>query len=183
MNWKKHIVIIIAVFLLVAVLMRPAGCGPAGGGGRPTGAAVVTIKAPNVAADTAIHAERTFTIRAEVADTAEKRQKGLSGRRGLEPGYGMIYPYAEPSRPKLSEQGTDFPLSVAFLKPDGTIAGIRRTKENDPAVFQPEEPISYVLELREGWFQDRRLEPGHRLDMPEELPAAAPSAPAETPMR
>ncbi len=183
MNWKKHIVIIVAVFLLVAVLMRPGGCAPGRGEGRPPDATVVTIKAPDVAADTAMHAERTFTIRAEVADTAQQRSKGLSGRRGLEPGYGMIYTYEEPSRPKLSEKGTDFPLSVAFLKADGTIAGIRRTAPNDPTVFQPEEPVSYVLEVREGWFEDRGLGPGHRLIMPEEMAVAAPSAPAETPMQ
>jgi uncharacterized membrane protein (UPF0127 family) len=111
----------------------------------------------------------SYVIRAEAADTKEKRQRGLAGRPGLEPGYGMLYIYEEPLRPEFSEAGTPFPLSVAFIREDGTIAELVATEANDPARFTSQEPIKYVLEVRPRWFEDRGLGVGRRRRLPEGL--------------
>jgi hypothetical protein len=119
-------------------------------------------------------ADYSYALRAEVAATPEKRKQGLLGRRGLEPGYGMIYVYEEPDRPEFSWAGMKFDVSAAFLRPDGTIAQIHRPAGG--GTFQPQEPVKYVLEVRRGWFEDRDIQPGDRLDIPEEL-AGAPARP------
>jgi len=180
MNWKKHIVIFLVVFFLGALFFRPGGCTPAGSG-RPEGATVVELSVPG-APEADYQADYSYLLRAEVADTPAKRQKGLSGRGGLEPGYGMLYVYGEPQQPQLTQKNTPFPLSVAFLKANGTIAAIRQTKPNSEEVYSPPEPVSYILEVRQGWFEDRRLESGDRLGIPPDLAATAPGVQTDTPM-
>ncbi len=183
MNWKKHIIIFLVVFLLGGLLMRPGGCAPAGVG-HPEDAVFVELsvpEAPRVEHQAAV----SYTIRAEVADTPEKRQQGLTGRRGLEPGYGMLFVYPEPSEPRMSQAETPFPLSVAFVTEDGEIIGIRDTEPNDSTIFTPPEPVPYVLQVRGGWFADRGLEEGDRLEiggLPEERPAGPEGEAPEQPL-
>ncbi|MFO7955753.1 MAG: DUF192 domain-containing protein [Candidatus Brocadiia bacterium] len=180
MNWKKHIIIFLVVFFLGAFVFGRGGCTP-GGGGRPEDATVVELTVPG-SPEAEYRSEYSYTIRAEVADTAAKRQKGLSGRRGLEPGYGMLYVYDEPRQPDLTQANTPFPLSVAFLKTDGEIVGIRQTEPNDEAVYSPPEPVSYILEVRRGWFEDRGIAEGDRLSIPPIPRAGEPPAQTDTPM-
>jgi uncharacterized membrane protein (UPF0127 family) len=187
MNWKKHIPIIIIVFLLAGLFMRPGGCPGPAGSGRPPDARIVEISAAGLPEQGSGQSPLSYTIHAEVADTAAARRQGLSGRRGLEPGYGMLYVYSPPAAMEFTEQGTAFPLSVAFLRQDGTVLGIHQTVARDPGRFSPPEPLPYVLEVREGWFADRGIVPGDRLVMPDGLlplrteQALAPDVPAETP--
>ncbi len=188
MNWKKNIIIFVAVFLLIAMFVRPGGCAGQGGAGRPPEAEVVTLKVPGKP-DAEHRSSYSYTLRAELADTDQKRQKGLSERRGLEQGYGMLYVYEESKKRKFSEEQTSFPLSVAFLDKDGTILGIRRTEPHEPGTFEPEQPARYVLEARQGWFEDRGLGKGDRLELPSGLTSretAKPTpreVPADTPVQ
>lgn len=169
-NWKKHILIFAVIFLLGALFIRPGGCGAGGEGtGRPADVRIVELKAPEMPGDASHQSAQSYTLLAEVADTVEKRKRGLSGRRGLEPGYAMLYVYDEPRKPAFTEADTGFPLSVAFVKADGTIVRIRKTEPKDPALFVPDEPVKFVLEVRSGWFEDRDIKVGDRLEMPAEL--------------
>jgi len=122
----------------------------------------------------------SYTIHAEVADTPQKRRQGLSGRPGLEPGYGMLYVYDEPTRPEFSEAETPFPLSVAFIAADGSITEIQRTDANDPRIIKPAEPVKYALEVRSGWFEDRGVRPGEAFRIPPIVPPPARETPAPT---
>ncbi|MGD2175346.1 MAG: DUF192 domain-containing protein [Candidatus Brocadiaceae bacterium] len=188
MKWGKHIIIFIAVFALVGILLGRGGCmGQGGGAGRPPDAQIVRLRVPGQPqAD--YRAEGSYVLRAEVADTPEKRKKGLAGRSGLEPGYGMLYVYPEPEQPTFSFGGTSFPLSVAFLKEDGTIVALHQAGAGDSSEVAPPEPVRYVLEVRRGWFADRDLQEGDALEFEEEhrvepsAPTAGPEVPAETPL-
>jgi len=178
MNWKSHLLTFVLLFLVVVLFAqtcrprRPSGAVP------PPDARFVTLTLEG-------RPERltglSYEVRAEVADTQEKRQRGLSGRAGLEPGYGMLYVYDEPQQPKFSQAATRFPLSAAFLRDDGTVAEIRDTQAGDPSVIQPAEPVRYVLEVRAGWFEDRGVGRGSRFQLPDDLtaPPAAPVEPAD----
>jgi uncharacterized membrane protein (UPF0127 family) len=172
-NWRKHIVTFLIVFFLVGMLLFGSrrGCGPGAGGRplRPPDARIVELTVADAPQADGRLSPHSYVIQAEAADTKEKRQRGLAGRPGLEPGYGMLYVYEESLRPEFSEAGTPFPLSVAFIKEDGTIAELVATEANDAARFTSQEPIKYVLEIRPRWFEDRGLGVGSRLRLPEGL--------------
>jgi uncharacterized membrane protein (UPF0127 family) len=181
-NWKKNIITFVVIFLGVMLLSRSCVPRNTPNFGRPDDAVLVTIalegRPPQLAAD-------SYELTAEVANTPEKRQAGLAGRPGLEPGYAMLYVYDEPQTPVFSEAGTRMPLSVAFIRDDGTVAEVRDVAARSPEEFAPQEPVRFVLEVREGWFQDRGAGPGSRLILPESvLAASAPptSVPADTPV-
>jgi len=164
-KWTKHLLIFIVVFLALGYFFR-GGCAPGGtGGGPPPDARFVEVRVPGLPGASEHQAGRSYALRAEVADTVEKRQKGLSGRRGLEPGHAMLYVYLEPRTPEFTGGSTPFPLSTAFLRDDGTIASIHKTEPKDATRFGPEEPVRYALEVRQGWFEDRGLKAGDRVEI------------------
>jgi uncharacterized membrane protein (UPF0127 family) len=184
-NWKKHIITFMIVFLVASLLFRPGACMPGGGGSsRPPDARIAELR---LDADRPPHlSAESYVIRAEVADTPQKRQQGLTDRRGIEPGYGVLYVYAEPEQPRFSGAGNRFPVSQAFIREDGVIVRIERTPAGATDEVIPEEPVKFVLEVREGWFEDRNVQAGARLILPADLaarqPAEAPAAePAEAP--
>jgi hypothetical protein len=172
MNWKRHIITFVIIFLVVGLLLAPRGGCPGAaprGAARPPDARIVSLTVAGRPAAEDRLAPRSYTIRAEVADTVQKRQAGLSERRGLEPGYGMLYVYEEPRRPEFSWQYMSFPVSAAFMRGDGTIAEIHRAAPQESGVFVPADSVLYALEVRDGWFADRNLGPGDRLELPQEL--------------
>jgi hypothetical protein len=185
-KWRSQIITFLIVFLLIGLLFSmPGGCKPPRQqtAARPAAARVIDLTTEGMppAAAAGRVSPYSFVIHAEVAETKEQRQRGLSGRPAVEPGYGMLYVYDRPERPEFSEALTPFPLSVAFMKADGTIAEIRNAEANDPTPFLPRVPISYALEVRSGWFQDRDIAAGARFKIPAGLKERA-VAPAESPL-
>jgi uncharacterized membrane protein (UPF0127 family) len=194
-NWRSQIVTFLVIFLVVGLLFAmPGGCRPSRqqAGARPAAARVVDLSIEGMppAATAGRLSPYSFIVHAEVAETKEQRQRGLSGRPGLEPGYGILYVYEHPERPEFSEASTSFSLSVAFMRADGTVLGIHDTEPNDPTPFTPPEPVTYALEVRRGWFQDRDIGVGARFKIPPEVKGsvappteAPPTVPAETPVK
>jgi uncharacterized membrane protein (UPF0127 family) len=178
-KWKTHLLTFVVIF--VAVVLVAQSCRPRSqaGGVPPPDARFVTLVLDGRPERLS---EFSYEVRAELADTPQKRAQGLAGRPGLEPGGGMLYVYDEPRRPEFSEAATRFPLSIAFLRDDGTIAEVRDTAALDQDVVQPEEPVRYILEVRAGWFADRGVGPGARFLLPDLPPVPlVPSQIAEEP--
>ena len=169
-NWKKHIVTFLVIFLVGGLLvMQSKGC-PSGqglaGAARPPDARVVEIRVDR------------WLIKAEVADTAQKREKGLQGREALEPGYGMLFVFPQEGRPSFWMKDTTIPLSLAFIDTEGKIVQIERGQPRDATLIAPEAPCKYVLEVRQGWFEDRGLGPGTVVQLPPEFEPRPESVPA-----
>ncbi|MCV4690665.1 DUF192 domain-containing protein, partial [Escherichia coli] len=74
---------------------------------------------PSVALQAGIH-----VIRAEVARTPEQRQTGLMFRKELAPNDGMLFVFELPAQQCFWMKNTLIPLSIAFLRDDGTIVNI-----------------------------------------------------------
>ena len=182
MSGLKYIVIIMGVLLVGSILLRPGTCAPAAPRTvRPADAKIADLSVEGQPAAGAGVAPYSFTIRAEVADTPAARRQGLAGRAGLEPGFGMLYVYDAPQEVRFSEATVAFPLSVAFIRSDGTIVKIGKTAPRDPALLISDQSVRYVLEVRDGWFDDRGIREGARLVIPAELVAAKGQAvPAES---
>ena len=179
MKFSWQIFMFLGIFVLMALLMKGGGgCPSQQPIGAPPGAKIVTITAAGrPGPEEKSLSPDSFAIKAEVADTQAKRSQGLLGRGGLEPGCGMLYVYPEPQKPPFVWATMGFAVSDAFLSPDGTILALQDAKAHDPATYTPEEPVKFVLEVRNGWFADRGLKKGDKLVLPAEL--AGQAAPAK----
>jgi len=179
--WLVYIVVIAAV-----LAMSRGGCRPSGDD-TPPDAHFVEVRADEAAARHPELSPLSFVIRAELADTEPQRAVGLSGRRGLAEGRGMLYVFEDPQTPTFNESATQFPLTTAFLRHDGTIVELHPTTKNDPQRFAAPEPVRFVLQVRGGWFADRDIGKDDRLVLPDEvfgppLPEPPSEPPADTPV-
>lgn len=105
-------------------------------------------------------------VDAELADTPETRSWGLQGRSGLAEGTGMLFFFPQEDRPTFVMKTVSFPLSIAFIRADGTIVHIARLNPGDRHEATPPVPVNYVLEMPQGWFAARGIGPGSRVVMP-----------------
>ncbi len=154
MDWKRHITVFVVVFAAGAVvisLMR---------GGRQGQEQNVPM-APTVD----VRIDR-WSLKVELADAPELREKGLRGRRALGRGYGMLFIYWEPTNPRFEMNDVAMPLSVAFIAEDGTILQITQTEPMQASVVAADVSCNYVLQVRRGWFEDRGLKAGASVKLP-----------------
>ena len=93
-------------------------------------------------------------VKAEAVSTPEKLYQGLSSRRELAEGRGMLFFMPEIAVQTFCMRGMRFPLDLVWIV-DGRVAGITR---NVPSTFPGElpspTPVNYVLEVP-GGFADR----------------------------
>jgi uncharacterized membrane protein (UPF0127 family) len=171
-GWVKHLIMFIIIFALGGMFVfQGRACRPSVQL-RPADARIVPIRIDR------------WEIKAEIADTPELRRKGLSNRPALEPGYGMLFVFEEPSPVRFWMKDTSIPLSIAFIKEDGTIAQIEQMKPQDLTFILSRDAVKYALEVRQGWFEERGIKPGARVVIPEiktTAPGSRPLEPAEKP--
>ncbi len=119
--------------------------------------------------------QRTMTVGSkeitlEVAATEQTRKLGLMNRKYLPEDHGMIFVFAEPAIRRFWMRDTYFPLSIAFVKADGTIVNIEDMEplEEAPGALSLDK-VTYALEMRKGWFQEHGIKAGDTLALPEWL--------------
>ena len=105
------------------------------------------------------------TIRAELADTAVKREKGLQGRNSLGENEGMLFVFPEPRNLSFWSKDTTLPLSLAFIDDAGVIQEIVPLPPETQTPVTSRAPCRYALEMREGWFERNGVAPGDALRM------------------
>ncbi|MEQ4616894.1 MAG: DUF192 domain-containing protein [Corticimicrobacter sp.] len=96
-------------------------------------------------------------IHAEVADNDATRQRGLMFRQELAPNHGMLFVYPTPDTLCFWMRNTPLPLSIAFIRDDGTIANIADMAPYTETPHCSAEPVRYALEMEQGWFATRHL--------------------------
>lgn len=119
-------------------------------------AQTTALATPRVAAPAA--PETTITIgihqiRAEIADTWPRRERGLSGRPELRTGYGMIFPYGQPARPAFWMPDMHFDIDIVWIR-GGRIVDLHTDVPHQvrPPLprYSPRQPIDWVLEVPAG---------------------------------
>lgn len=105
-------------------------------------------------------------VSAELAVTPQAMSYGLQGRGGLAPDSGMLFCFGEPTEPQFVMKTVSFPLAIAFIRADGTITNIERLNPGDGRVAVPLVPVSYVLEMEQGWFEQHGVAPGRKVVIP-----------------
>ena len=109
--------------------------------------------------------ERKLSV--EVASVPYLHQQGLMGRQTLAENRGMlfIYPYAEYLSFWMKD--TLIPLSLAFIRRDGTISQIMDmnlvTHHENPISYRAEEKVPFAVEVNQGWFSRYGVGVGDRI--------------------
>ncbi len=105
-------------------------------------------------------------IQAEIADTTEKRAKGLMYRDSLAKDRGMLFTFAEPQLWTFWMKNTRIPLDIIWMDGKKRIVHIERnvptcsrTDDGCPQ-YQPNDNAMYVLELAAGVADALKLQRG-----------------------
>jgi len=101
-----------------------------------------------------------------VARSAEERALGLQHRRELADNEGMLFMCDNCAVLKFWMKDTPLPLSIAFLREDGTILKIADLQPHDLRSESSGDPVRFVLEVNQGWFRARGIAPGARISGP-----------------
>jgi len=101
---------------------------------------------------------------AEVAATEATRTTGLMNRFSLQPDHGMLFVFKEPLPQAFWMKNTYVPLSIAFIDRDGRIINIEDMAPQTQNTHPSRGPALYALEMKKGWFADRNIAPGSRIE-------------------
>ncbi len=98
-------------------------------------------------------------IRVTVVDTPELRQKGLSGRGGLEPDEGMLFVFPEDGVYAFWMKDMLFSIDIVWISAEGKIVHIAKSVSPStyPTSFEPPLPVRYVLELPAGYTDQHKI--------------------------
>ena len=101
---------------------------------------------------------------AEVAATPGQRSIGLMHRFSLQPDHGMIFVFENAEPQGFWMRNTYIPLSIAFIGADGRILNIADMAPRDEGMHWSSGPAQFALEMRKGWFAERGIGPGDRVE-------------------
>ncbi len=110
-----------------------------------------------------------MTIFAELADTTEKRARGLMFRESLAKDRGMLFTFPQPQHWTFWMKNTRIPLDIIWMDRNKKIVHVERNVPACPRTddgcpqYQPNEEASYVLELAAGMAEALRLHRGVKL--------------------
>ena len=99
-------------------------------------------------------------IVAEQAVSADERAIGLMGRTSLPENGGMLFVFETKAVHCFWMANTLIPLSIAFLRDDGTIVNIVDMQPQSRQSHCPKEPVRFALEMNQGWFAQRHIVDG-----------------------
>jgi uncharacterized membrane protein (UPF0127 family) len=103
-------------------------------------------------------------LTAEVALTPEHRATGLMHRFSLKPDHGMVFVFERAEPQAFWMKNTFIPLSIAFITSDGRIVNIEDMAPQDERSHWSSGPAQYALEMRKGWFAERGIKTGDRVE-------------------
>jgi len=104
------------------------------------------------------------TVEAELAITAEARRHGLMERQRMAENRGMLLVYPRPQTLRLWMRNTPLPLSAAFIDEGGVILNIAQMAPERLDIYLSNGEAKYALEMNRGWFAERGIGPGARVE-------------------
>jgi hypothetical protein len=146
---------------LVAAMMLAAGCEKSPSTTQPS--ATVTIRG------------RSWQV--ELATTSDQRYQGLSDRKDLPAGRGMLFIYPQPQILDFCMRLCLIPLDIAFIGPDMRVVRICQMEVEpygfDTRRYSSEAPAQYALEVPKGALSAAGVKVGDKVEFSSDIPAAA----------
>lgn len=106
-------------------------------------------------------------IRVEIADTPEKREKGLSDRDSLPEDQGMLFVFPESDYHLFWMKNMRFGLDFIWLQGSKVVEITLRIKPEDyqpPNVMKPKEKVDKVLEVNAGTAEKLNIKVGDSVE-------------------
>lgn len=103
-------------------------------------------------------------IDAQVAQSPEERQIGLMNRKSMPQHEGMLFVFEHPATQCFWMKNTLLPLTAAFVADDGSIVNLVDMQPQSEASHCSKKPVRYVLEMNQGWFTQKHLKAGSKLN-------------------
>lgn len=104
-----------------------------------------------------------YRIDAQVAQTYDARQTGLMFRQSMPAHEGMLFVFSQPGVQCFWMRNTLLPLTAAFVADDGTIVNLADMKPLSDDSHCSAKPVRFVLEMNQGWFAQRGIKAGTKL--------------------
>jgi uncharacterized protein len=125
------------------------------------------VSASSIATFTTVTYPNGTRIRAELADTNEKRARGLMFRDQLASDRGMLFVFSEPGQWVFWMKNTKIPLDILWMDSNKKVVDIVENIPGclgDPCLqYQPAYDASYALEVPAGSIKRLKLAKGMRL--------------------
>ena len=111
------------------------------------------------------------TILVEVVDTLETRNKGLSGRDGLNEGQGMLFVFeTQDVSPAFWMKDMSFSIDIIWIN-DGKVVLISKevpppaadTPDRSLPLYTPQTAVDYVLEVSAGFSDQQDIKVGDKV--------------------
>ena len=107
------------------------------------------------------------TLQVEVVKDFESRKQGLMYRESLAADHGMLFIYKDARVLTFWMRDTSIELSIAFMKPDGTILKIVDLEPFELKEKSSELPCRFALEVNRGWFAEHGIAEEDIITIPE----------------
>lgn len=109
-------------------------------------------------------------LKVELADTTEKRKKGLGGRDNLATDSGMLFIFPKADYYNFWMKGMKFPLDLIWIK-DGNVVDITKnappptTGQSDQSlpIYTPTQEADSVLEVNAGFSDSHNIKIGDNI--------------------
>jgi len=105
----------------------------------------------------ALWVNKDIKVRCHIADTQEKKVKGLKGFRKLESSEGMYFPYKNCRAVSMHQGGVKFPLDILFLR-DGNIVQIEENTRVGSTEFWTCQYCTGVIEVPGGFCKQNHVD-------------------------
>lgn len=92
-------------------------------------------------------------VMADIADDSAEREKGLSGRKYLAEGEGMLFVFPFERQYSFWMKDMLIPIDIIWISADGKVVSIKKNLSPDtfPEAYTSQSGAKYVLEVSSGW--------------------------------
>lgn len=112
-------------------------------------------------------------VTVEVADTAAKREQGLSERSSIGAADALLFVFPESGYHGIWMEDMQFPIDIIWIAASGEIVHIEQDVRPDsyPEIFEPDYPALYVLETDDFFTETYNITTDDTVEIPARLRA------------
>lgn len=104
-------------------------------------------------------------VTAEIADTAQSRNRGLMYREKMDFNRGMLFVFENSRTRSFWMKNTYIPLDIAYINENGIINEIYTMKPLDYSItYNSIKPAMFALEVNAGWFKKNNISSGSKIE-------------------